>query len=177
MIRHPLLRAVQAAAASAASALALVHAAPAAAVGFTLAAVGERERPDGSWEGVDLLRDPSRAVDRFQLTLASDTDARALVEAQSPGGGWDRLYAGTLAGHRAYALPAPHAFFGVQGEARVRITLSRFHAPAGAVISAVPGAIESGPPLPLSDGAPFRAGRARFNGQRAAQLEISLRGR
>src|SRR5579862_5643116 len=152
MIRHPFLRAAQAVAASAAAAFVAARAAEVAhrpaAVQFSLAAVGERERADGSWEGADLLRDPAAAVDRFQLTLTPDTDARALIEAQAPDGSWERLYLGTLAGHREYALPAPHAFFGVQGEVRVRVTLSRVHAKAAEPREAVAGEIEGGPPLP-----------------------------
>src|SRR5438874_2570994 len=109
MIRHPLLRAAQSVAASAAIALVAVRPAPATNVRFSLAAMGERERPDGSWEGVDLLRGRAEPIDRFQLTLTPETDARAQVEAQAADGSWEPLYEGTLAGHRGYALPAPHA--------------------------------------------------------------------
>jgi hypothetical protein len=181
MIRHPFLRVAQAILASVAGALVAVQTSEAArrpsAVSFSLAAVGERERADGSWEGVDLLRQSQGAVERFQLTLTPDTDARALLEAQAPDGAWERLYLGTLAGHRDYALPAPHAFFGVQGEVRLRLTISRVHAPAARPLPALMGATEAGPPLPLSDGAPFRAGRARLSSERAATVELRVRGR
>jgi hypothetical protein len=148
-----------------------------AEVRFSVAAVGERERGDGSWEGTDLLRGPAAAIERFQLTLTPDTDVRALLEAQSADGSWERLYLGTLAGHRDYALPAPHSFFGVQGDARVRLTLSRVHAPAAEPRDALAGEVESGPPLPLSDGAPFRASRVRFSSDGAARLTLRVRGR
>ena len=177
MIRHPLLRAVQSVAASAAVALVAVRPAPAADVRFTLLAMGERERPDGSWEGVDLLRGQAEPIDRFQLTLTPETDARARVEAQAADGSWEQLYQGTLAGHRQYALPAPHSFFGVQGNARVRVTLSRIHAPISEPQTAVPSTVESGPPLPLSDGSPFRAARVRYSADRTAILELRLHGR
>jgi hypothetical protein len=150
---------------------------PPVAVGFAVSAVGERERADGSWDGIDLLRGGAAAVERFQLTLTPDTDVRALLEAQSPDGSWERLYLGTLAGHRDYALPAPHAFFGVQGDARVRLTLSRVHAPPAEPRDAVAGEVEAGPPLPLSDGAPFRASRVRFSSDGAARLALHFHGR
>jgi len=177
MIRHPLLRAAQSVAASAAIALVAVRPSPAANVSFTLAAMGERERVDGSWEGVDLLRGWAQPIDRFQLTLTPDTDVRARVDAEAADGSWDALYQGTLAGHRHYALPAPHSFFGVQGDARVRVTLSRIHAPPSEPQRAVASAVESGPPLPLSDGTPFRLTRVRYSADRGATLELRLRGR
>ncbi|MFL5436979.1 MAG: hypothetical protein ACJ784_20890 [Myxococcales bacterium] len=177
MIRHPLLRAAQSVAASAAIALVAVRPAPAANVRFSLAAMGERERPDGSWEGVDLLRGWAEPIDRFQLTLTPDTDLRARVEAQAADGSWEPLYQGTLAGHRQYALPAPHSFFGVQGEVRVRVTLSRIHAPATEPQPAVASTAESGQPLPLSDGSPFRPARVRYSADRTATFELQVHGR
>jgi hypothetical protein len=177
VIRHPLLRAAQAAAASAALALVVARAtASPGAVSFSLAAVGERERSDGAWDGVDLLHAPKSMVDRFQLNLTPETDARALLEAQAPDGSWDRLYQGTLKGRRNYALPAPHSFFAVQGTARVRLTISRMSGPPLEPSPATALAIEDGPPLPLSDGAPFRVTRTRFTSARAAQLELRLHG-
>jgi hypothetical protein len=173
-IRHPLLRAARSVAASAAVALVAVRPAPDSRVGFSLAAMGERERLDGSWEGVDLLRGWAQPIDRFQLTLTPDTDVSARVEAQAADGSWERLYQGTLAGHRQYALPAPHSFFGVQGNARVRVTLSRIHAPPSEPQTAVASTIESGPPLPLSDGSPFRPTRVRYSADRGAMLELQL---
>jgi hypothetical protein len=177
MIRHPLLRAAQSVAASAAIALVAVRPAPAANVGFSLLAMGERERLDGSWEGVDLLRGRAEPVDRFQLTLTPDTDVRARIEAQATDGTWERLYQGTLAGHRQYALPAPHSFFGVQGDVRVRVTLSRIHAPPAEPRPAVASTVESGPPLPLSDGSPFRPARVRYSADSTANFELLVHGR
>jgi len=177
MIRHPLLRAAQSVAASAAVALVAVRPAPAANVRFSLAAMGERERPDGSWEGVDLLRGWAEPIDRFQLTLTPDTDVRARVEAQAAGGSWEPLYQGTLGGHRQYALPAPHSFFGVQGNVRVRVTLSRIHGPLVEPQPAVASTAESGPPLPLSDGSPFRPARVRYSADHSATLELAIHGR
>jgi len=176
-IRHPVLRAAQSVAASAAIALVAVRPAPDSRVGFSLAAMGERERLDGSWEGVDLLRGWAQPIDRFQLTLTPDTDVSARVEAQAADGAWERLYQGILAGHRQYALPAPHSFFGVQGNARVRVTLSRIHAPPSEPQMAVASTIESGPPLPLSDGSPFRPTRVRYSADRTATMELHLHGR
>ena len=179
MIRHPLLRTAQAVAALAACALVAARATAIKpeAVSFTLAVLGERERSDGAWDGVDLLRTPAGSVDRFQLNLTPDTDARALLEAQASDGTWERLYLGTLAGHRDYALPAPHAFFAVQGRVRVRLTLSRMSAPPAEPLPAMVFGIDTGPPFPLSDGAPFRVTRTRFTSGRAASLELHLRGR
>jgi hypothetical protein len=177
MIRHPLLRAAQSVAASAAIALVAVRPSPAANVRFSLAAMGERERLDGSWEGVDLLRGQAEPIDRFQLTLTPDTDVRARVEAQAADGSWEPLYQGTLAGHRQYALPAPHSFFGVQGNARVRVILSRIHAPISEPQAAVASTAESGPPLPLSDGSPFRPTRVHYSADRTATLDLRLPGR
>ena len=182
MIRHPLLRTAQAVAALAAGALVATRAAGKAGVrpeatSFSLAVLGERERSDGAWEGVDLLHAPAGAVDRFQLNLTPDTDVRALLEAQASDGTWERLYLGTLAAHRDYALPAPHAFFAVQGSARVRLTLSRVSAPPADPSPAMAFSVNTGPPLPLSDGAPFRVTRTRFASGRAALLELHVRGR
>jgi hypothetical protein len=177
MIRHPLLRAAQSVAASAAIALVAVRPAPASSVQFQLAAMGERERLDGSWEGVDLLHGWSEPIDRFQLTLTPATDARALVESRGADGSWERLYEGTLAAHRDYALPAPHSFFGVQGNARVRVTLSRLHAPPSEPQAAIVSSVEAGPPLPLSDGSPFRPARIRYAADRSAAVELPLHGR
>jgi hypothetical protein len=147
-----------------------------AAVGFSLAAVGERERADGSWEGADLMGDATVAIDRFQLTLTPDDEVRLLVEAQSPDGSWERLYLGTLLAHRDYALPAPQTFFGVQGNARVRLTVSRLRK-WEAPVAAHAGEIQQGPPLPLSDHTPFHANNVRFTAARAAMVELSLHGR
>ena len=177
MIRHPLLRAAQSVAASAAIALVAVRPSPAANVRFSLAAMGERERLDGSWEGVDLLRGGAEPIDRFQLTLTPDTDMRARIEAQAADGSWEPLYQGTLAGHREYALPARHSFFGVQGNAPVRVTLARIHAPISEPQAAVASTAESGPPLPLSDGSPFRPSRVHYSAERTATLELRLQGR
>jgi hypothetical protein len=177
MIRHPLLRAAQSVAASAAIALVAVRPFPAANVRFSLAAMGERERVDGSWEGVDLLRGQAEPIDRFQLTLTPDTDVRARVEAQAVDGSWEPLYQGTLAGHRQYALPAPHSFFGVQGNARVRLILSRIHAPSSEPQPAVASTAESGPPLPLSDGSPFHPTRVLYSADRTATVDLHLHGR
>jgi hypothetical protein len=147
-----------------------------AAVDFSLAAIGERERADGSWEGADLLRDSTAKIDRFQLTLTPDDEVRLLVEAQSPAGSWERLYLGTLSAHRDYALPAPHTFFGVQGDARVRLTVSRLRKQTSAT-PALAGEIQQGPPLPLTDHTPFRVSRVRFSGEHASTVELSLHGK
>jgi hypothetical protein len=159
--------------AAGAAACAIAH--ESSAVAFSLAAIGERERSDGSWEGADLLRDSTPGIDRFQLTLTPDDEVRLLVESQSPDGSWERLYLGTLEAHRDYALPAPHTFFGVQGDARVRLTVSR--GKSQTPVPALAGELHQGPPLPLSDRAPFRASRVRFSAASAAAVELSLHGR
>jgi hypothetical protein len=144
-------------------------------VGFALAATGERERPDGSWEGADVLRDATPAIDRFQLTLTPDQEVQLLLEAQSPEGRWERLYLGMLEAGRDYALPAPGAFFRIQGDARVRLTVSRDRPEAAT--PALAGEVSQAPPLHLTDGAPFRGTRVHFSGALTAAVELSLHGR
>ncbi len=131
--RHRLLRVFQLCCAIAAALLAFFGPAPSRAVAsqryqsFTLSVVGERERGDGSWEGVDLLSSPDQSVERAQLQLRVLRPSRVYVDVLEEGGP-RRLYPGVhepnvLRPGALYTLPGPTAFYEVRGQPTLRVTL------------------------------------------------------
>src|SRR4051794_5052349 len=94
MLRHPLLRLFQLCCAVITVLLTLFGHAKARAVtvsasafqSFTLSVVGEREREDGSWEGLDLLQSPDAQVERAQLQLRVLQPSRLYVDVVDEGG-------------------------------------------------------------------------------------------
>jgi hypothetical protein len=174
LIRHPLLRAGQAA--LSAAAIAVASSQPKA--GFVLAVLGEREQPDGSWEGADLLRNRSTRVDRFQLDLVPDTAVQVRLERQlDEGGPWLGVYEGPLEAHREYALPSPHAFFAVQGSGRIRLTVAAPGRRRNRAWERVATRPLAPVVLPLSDGAPSSLSRRHFEADGEAVLELPVLGR
>jgi hypothetical protein len=144
-----------------------------------LAVLGENERVDGSWEGVDLLRHPGEPVQRFQLSLRVEQRARVSLDVVE-GEEVARLFPeekreAILDPGRWYALPSPRGFYELAGRVHLRVNVvpvgaeSRGHEPAEPV----------GPPstltFRLSDGAPFQTTRQAFTGRGATRLELQLR--
>lgn len=178
MIRHPLLRLVQGALFGGLALLGPVAPAPAAPepLWFSVSVVGENEREDGSWSGVDLLRTPDAAVDRFQLTLSAPTDATA--EVWSVGRtGEVRLHESLvqLRRGRSYAFPSPTAFYELEGDAPLRIKVCRSGAQAtrdAAFQSVVGHAV-----YPLSDGAPAQVEEHLYAAEDCGEIRLRLRSR
>lgn len=151
---------------------------------FSLSALGERALSDGSWQGVDLLRHPGAAVDRFQLTVRTLRSAQLSVDVMGPDGP-QRIFPppghdGVLRPGVSYALPSPHGFYGVTGKVRLRIRLSaRPEASTPIVHLAKPLPEPRLRRLPLSDGARFstleRAYSAPLGGQVMLRFQRGLR--
>src|SRR5687768_1083355 len=84
MIRHPVLLALEVAAAVAVWGIARSSAAVSddgqAPLAFSVALLGENERPDGSWQGVDLLEEPGFPAQRFQLSVRVQQRARLSLD-------------------------------------------------------------------------------------------------
>jgi len=164
--------------------LALLFFAPARAPGkvdLTLAVLGERELPDGSWEGVDLLAQPGARAQRFQLTVRPERDLRLVLEARAPDGTLQRIFPepgkeGVLAQRKAYALPGPQAFYALEGEARLVLTASPLRRSAAPVQPVEPGpqSLLPGPTLPLSDGTRVTVQSARLSSGGPLRLELRL---
>lgn len=170
---------------AAAAGLAVLWLSPPTAPGRVALAVtllGERELPDGSWSGVDLLAQPYLPAERFQLTLRPERDLRLVVEAHAPDGTVQRLFpepgkSGTLAHGKSYALPAPASFFALEGEVRLVLTASPMQPSPAEATQVRLGVRAEGPALPLSDGARIPASVAALSAQGPLRLELSLRQR
>jgi hypothetical protein len=179
MIRHPFLRAFQILCAALAAALGLAASAPPDdTLKFSVTLLGERERPDGSWEGVDLMRAPQERVDRVQITVTVAQRAQAYLEAVTPAGA-ERVFPAlnddpTLKPDRVYAFPAPHSFYDVVGRSRLRLTLVPDGASHGAARPAdIAGALGEDH-YRLSDGLLFPATEQLFLGKGRTTLEFTV---
>lgn len=143
---------------------------------FTVSVVGQNEREDGSWAGVDVLRSAAIGVERFQLTLSSPSDATA--EVWSVGrSGEVRLHeaAVKLRKGRAYAFPSPTAFYELEGDAplRIRVCLRGAEGRRDAAFQSVVGT----PLYPLSDGTPFQVEEHLYSAEDCGEIRLRLKGR
>ena len=148
-------------------------------VELSLALLGERELPDGSWQGADLLARPEAPAQRFQLTLRPDRDLRVVLEARAPDGTVARIFPapgkeGVLAHGQSYALPGPQAFYALEGKVLLVLTASPVRASSLPATLVRALALEPGPPLPLSDGARVQVQSARLAAQGPLRLELPL---
>lgn len=156
---------------------------PADAVAFTLSVVGERELPDGSWEGVDLLTQREE-IDRFQIVLTPSANVRAHLEAITDDGP-ERIHpsklerAPLLDAWEAAAFPTPRTFFEVAGTAKLRVVVTpenQGDREFSATIATATGDASSRV-FRLTDGAPVRVSEKRFEGRGALAVELELAGR
>lgn len=183
-IRHPVLLVVEALALATSGGLVRegfrrAEARSQGPMDMTLAVLGENERADGSWEGVDLLRHPDRPAQRFQLSLRVERRARVsldVVESEEVA----RLFPeekreAVLEPGRWYALPSPRGFYELAGRVHLRLNV----VPVAVESSGYEPADPVGPPstvtFRLSDGAPFQTTRQAFEGRGATRLELHLR--
>ncbi len=148
-------------------------------VEFSLSLLGERELPDGSWAGADLLAHPSLHAQRFQLTLRPERDLRLVLEARAPDGTAQRIFPelgkeGVLAHGQTYALPGPQAFYALEGNVQLVLTASPVRPSSLPATPMRPGALEQGPSLPLSDGARVAVQSSRLSALGPLQLELNL---
>ena len=152
-------------------------------VDLKLSLLGERERPDGSWEGSDLLAHPDARPSRFALTVHSERDVTLAINAKLPDGTQQQIFPepGRLdvLGHgQTYALPGPNAFYALEGSVEIEVRASPMHAAGLATPTAV--RVEKllpGPLLSLSDGArvPVQAVRLFASGPLRLDLPLSSR--
>ncbi|HEY3447039.1 MAG TPA: hypothetical protein VGK67_11775 [Myxococcales bacterium] len=148
-----------------------------------MSVLGESERADGSWAGVDLLQTPDASIDRFQITLRPERAVRVRLEAVTDGQ-TEQLYpahAGdaVLGGGRSWAMPGPRSFFEVRGHARLRLVVAAENNSPGADIPArLSGAVHA-VTLPLTDGSAAKIGERSLVVAAAGQavLEVPLYGR
>ena len=184
-MRRPALRIVQALCATAITSLAAFArpAPPPAAQPVWLSIFGERELPDGSWSGADLLAADGSQIDRFQVTIRPESATYVRIEAVTSEGVQQlfpsRPEEALLAADRSWSLPGPRAFFEIRGEAKLRVVL-RQAAVAGSgetPVFATPGAHPV--TYPLSDGAAFRLGERAFvpAATGSSALTVPLHGR
>ncbi len=188
MRRHPLLRLLQLLCAATSVLLAALagarpRAAPRPFHTFTMSLVGEREREDGSWEGVDLLTSPQASIERAQLQLRVQTPSRLYVDAVEEGqvralfpqvGESNIVRPGAL-----YAVPGPTAFYDVRGNPTLRVTLIPLSSEGEDDNEAEPARRVGGLArvgMALTDGATFQVLEGAFRAQGAARLELPLAG-
>ncbi|MBI5544092.1 MAG: hypothetical protein HY901_09405 [Deltaproteobacteria bacterium] len=187
-MRHPALRLFQAVCAiglTAATALAR-PAPPPLDKPVWISVLGELERPDGSWQGTDLLDIGGETrIDRFQVTVRPESPVRLRLEAVTAEG-VQVLYpahsgSSPLEPGRAYSLPGPRAFFELRGEAQLRVVVSRAgSAPMADGESVLRATSEShSVRYPLSDGASARVHERAFRPEhgREGVLSLALPGR
>jgi|CXWL01.1.fsa_nt_gi hypothetical protein len=145
---------------------------------ISLSLLGQRELPDGSWEGVDLLQDASQRVQRAQLSLRLLHPAEVTLEAVDEKGS-HVLYPPVgspthLKAERTYAFPAPGSFYEVDGAARLRLTVR----PVGTAGPSTPLVASSRKTslrrARLSDGARFEVAEQPFQAQGAGVLELAI---
>ena len=182
MIRHPYWLALEAL--SALVVAALGHFTPArppppeAELRFALTVLGEHERADGSWQGVDALADPSQGVERFQITVRPQAAAQLTIDAVGEDG-IERLFpapgqSGQLRADQGYALPSPHGFYELAGRARLRISVRPLGTADANLPPAAPLPEASMRPYPLTDGARFLASERGFTAPHGGKVELSL---
>jgi len=184
VIRHPYWLALEALSAIAIAALghfATPRAPPEEpALHFGLSVLGEREQPDGSWQGADVLANPSSGVNRFQLSVRPEEAAQLTIDAVGEDG-IERLFpspgqSGLMRAGQSYGLPSPKSFYELAGQVRLRITVR----PPGTADANLPPAAtlpESRMrPYPLSDGAHFLASERTFVAPHGGKVELSLEG-
>lgn len=184
-MRHPTLRLFQLLCAATVTALtATARPLPAPPERPTwVSLLGEAERDDGSWWGVDLLQTPETRVDRFQVTVRPERAVRVRLEAFTANGVeqlWP-AHAGDapIAAGRATALPGPRSFFELRGQARLRLVVAPVNAAAGEAIPARLSGEAHAVSYPLSDGSSARVGERSFltTAAGACVLEVPLLGR
>jgi hypothetical protein len=180
MIRHPILRVLQLLLAVALSLLgALVQARPRPAspeLSFALSVLGETEGADGSWNGVDLIVQPDRPAERFQINVRPTQAARMWIDELSPQGE-QRLYPalgeqGVLQPGKVYALPGPHTFYERDGEVHLKLTLVPLDSTAVSAPPAVPAGRGEARNRRLSDGTHFSVSEALYRGQTGASVDL-----
>ena len=137
-MRHPLLRWFQLCSSLLLAVLAVLGARPAPAsaavevarpgspqTDLSLSVVGENENPDGSWSGVDVLRDGGRAG-RVQLLVHPRQSQRIWIEAVGEDGTHPLFPAPgespVLRAMTTYSFPRPGAFFELKGKVRLVVT-------------------------------------------------------
>jgi len=147
-----------------------------------LTVLGEAERADGSWSGVDLLGGADRRVDRFQVTIRPEAAVHVRLEAVTAQG-VEPLYPAhpgeaPLAAGRAVALPGPRSFFEIRGEARLRVVVSPADASGAAESALRPSGTSRMVHYPLTDGAAAQAIEQPFvlDAGGPAALELPLHG-
>jgi len=149
---------------------------------MTVSVLGETERPDGSWEGADLLARSDATAQRFQISLRVERRARVSLDAVE-GKDTSRLFPQEkreviLEPGRWYAIPGPRTFYELAGRVRLHLNVAPADCTDRAGQSPQPaGAV--GPPslvtFRLTDGAPHQLTRQSFAAGGAARLVLDLR--
>jgi len=153
------------------------NAAEAGGLEFALSVLGETDGADGSRHAVDLGAHPDRSADRYQLAVTPLVPAQVTIEESGPSGE-RRLYppageSGVLAGGRTYPLPGPGAFWGRQGEVRVKVTVVPVR-DRSAVAEATPFGARGVDSLALSDGRPQVVASQLYRSDHGGQVELQL---
>lgn len=183
-LRHPLLLLVEAVASAAAGGMMRegflrAEARGRAPMEITVTVLGESERLDGSWEGVDLMANPDAAAQRFQVSLRVEKRARVSLDAVE-GKDASRLFPqekreAILEPGRWYAIPGPRTFYDLAGRVHLRLNVSPVDmagAPFEPADAVGPASLVT---FRLSDGAPYQLTRQDFAARGAARLELDLR--
>ena len=184
MIRHPLLLVGQALCGLAMAAVAQsASSRPAPQVepaSFALALLGENERADGSWKGVDLGASADPRAQRFQINLRPATFVRASLDVVGPDGKMERLFptfgkTGLLDANKTYALPGPRAFYQLVGRSRLRLTITsaRVHGEPKTSMATFRG-VQRTRTLPLSDGSKVEVVERDFSAAESGSVDIDL---
>lgn len=183
-LRHPLLLLVEAVASAAIGwmlreGFLRADARGRAPMEITVTVLGETERPDGSWEGKDLLANTEATAQRFQISLRVEKRARVSLDAVE-GKDISRLFPqekreAILEPGRWYAIPGPKTFYDLAGRVHLRLNI----APLDRADSSFEPADAVGPAslvtFRLSDGSPYQLTRQDFAARGAARLELDLR--
>jgi hypothetical protein len=152
-------------------------------VDLKVSVLGERERPDGSWEGSDLFARPDARPSRFQLTVHSERDVTLSIDAKLPDGTREQIFPepgrlGVLGHGQTYALPGPNAFYALEGSVELEVRATPMHAAGLATPTVVRvEKLEPGPLLNLSDGARVPVQQARLFSSGPLRLDLALSSR
>jgi len=145
---------------------------------FSLAVLGERELPDGSWRGVDVLAEPHAPIDRLQLQVRSGSTATLQVDVLEAVGE-HRVYPvdaeqAALSRRVTTVLPSATAFYRVTGPSTLRVRVRR----AGEVglQPAQPTGRQASTEGVLSDGAPFATTQRVYRASGGGELQLQVGG-
>src|SRR5262249_29243954 len=144
-----------------------------------VALLGETERPDGSWDGVDLVAHPLAPAQRFQVNVRVERRTRFSLDAIE-GEDVARLFPDEqreiiLEPGRWQPVAAPKSCYALAGRVRLRMNLAPIERFTTTAELAEATGARAPITLRLSDGATFQTTRQTFEGKSRSRVEFDLR--